>query len=102
MARMLLRRCQKNLPCFGGFASTLEVTGFGKDPSVFELQDRSCYENDITAMPTGQISGRVIAPDGPPLRSTSVELYRADQYGEEQAGAAAARRAFTWKMGSRS
>ena len=67
--------------------STLEVTEFGKDPSVFELQDRSCYENDITAMPTGKIIGRVIAPDGAPLPSTSVELYRADLYSEEQAGA---------------
>ncbi|HSZ02382.1 MAG TPA: carboxypeptidase-like regulatory domain-containing protein [Terriglobales bacterium] len=69
--------------------STLEVTGFSNEASVFELEDRSCYENDITAMPTGQISGRVIAPDGAPLRSTSVELYRADQYGDEQAGASA-------------
>jgi hypothetical protein len=69
--------------------STMNVTGFSNEASVFELEDRSCYENDITAMPTGQISGRVIAPDGAPLRSTSVELYRADQYGDEQAGASA-------------
>ena len=69
--------------------STLELTGFSNETSVFELEDRSCYENDITAMPTGQISGRVIAPDGAALRSTSVELYRADQYGDEQAGASA-------------
>jgi hypothetical protein len=69
--------------------STMNVTGFSNETSVFELEDRSCYENDITAMPTGQISGRVIAPDGAPLRSTSVELYRADQYGDEQAGASA-------------
>jgi hypothetical protein len=69
--------------------STLEVAQFGRDPSVFELPDRFCYENDITAMPTGRISGRVIGPDGAPLRSIIVELYRADQYGEEQAGASA-------------
>jgi hypothetical protein len=67
--------------------STLEVTGFTKEPSVFEVQNRSCYENDITAMPTGRISGRVIGPDGAPLRGTIIELYRADQYGEERAGA---------------
>jgi hypothetical protein len=42
--------------------STLEVTGFSKDPSVFELQDRSCYENDITAMPTGQSRRIITAP----------------------------------------
>src|SRR5579863_2180384 len=67
--------------------STLEVTGFSNEASVFELEDRSCYENDITAMPTGQISGRVIAPDAAPLRSAIVELYRVDLYSEEQAGA---------------
>jgi hypothetical protein len=69
--------------------STLEVAQFGREPSVFELPDRFCYENDITAMPTGQISGRVIGPDSAPLRDTSVDLYRADQYGKEQAGASA-------------
>jgi hypothetical protein len=69
--------------------STLEVAQFGRKPSVFELPDRFCYENDITAMPTGQISGRVIGPDSAPLRDTSVDLYRADQYGKEQAGASA-------------
>jgi protocatechuate 3,4-dioxygenase beta subunit len=66
---------------------SLEVAQFGREPAVFELPDRSGYESEITAMPSGQISGRVIGPDGAPLRSTSVELYRADQYGEEQAGA---------------
>jgi hypothetical protein len=69
--------------------ATLEVAQFGREPSVFELPDRFCYENDITAMPTGQISGRVIGPDSAPLRDTSVDLYRADQYGKEQAGASA-------------
>jgi len=66
---------------------TLKVAQFDREPEVFELPDRSCYESEITAMPSGQISGRVIGPDGAPLRSTSVELYRADQYSEEQAGA---------------
>jgi hypothetical protein len=71
----------------GDLPPTLEVAQFGREPAVFELLDRSGYESEITAMPSGQISGRVIGPDGAPLRSTSVELYRADQYGEEQAGA---------------
>jgi hypothetical protein len=67
---------------------TLELAEpLSKDPPVFEMPDRACYENLITAMPTGQISGRVIAPDGAPLRDTSIELFRADVYGEEQAGA---------------
>jgi len=42
----------------------------------FDLPPRSSFEYDIYAMPTGRVSGKVIGPDGQPLRSTSVELYR--------------------------
>jgi hypothetical protein len=64
----------KGTTVIGGLAFHLEVAQFGREPAVFELPDRSCYESEITAMPTGQISGRVIGPDGAPLRSTSVGL----------------------------
>lgn len=56
------------------------------DPVSFELPGGMCYDNELTALPTGQISGQVIGPDGVPLRSTSVELYRVDQYKEGQNG----------------
>lgn len=52
----------------------------------FELPRGSCYENDITALPTGKITGRVIGPDGMPLDATSVDLYRASQYDDSHQG----------------
>jgi hypothetical protein len=52
----------------------------------FALPRRSCYENDITALPTGKITGRVVGPDGMPLDGTSVDLYRASQYDESHQG----------------
>ena len=51
----------------------------------FELPRRSCFEHDFYALPTGRISGRVIGPDGTPLR-TDVDLYRAGQYSEGARG----------------
>jgi hypothetical protein len=58
-----------------------------KDPMPpFDLPPRSCYAYDITALPTGRISGKVVAPDGNPLRSTSVGLYRVDRYKNGEAG----------------
>jgi hypothetical protein len=58
-----------------------------KEPAPpLELPRRSCYEHDITALPTGQIAGRVMGLDGAPLITASVELYRADLYQEGQAG----------------
>ena len=44
----------------------------------FELPSHSSYDYELTALPTGQISGRVIGPDGKPVGTTSVELYGAD------------------------
>ncbi len=49
-------------------------------PSPFELPRGSCFENDITALPTGKISGRVIGPDGVPLDDLVVSLYPASLY----------------------
>ncbi len=52
----------------------------------FELPRQSCYEYDLTALPTGRITGSVTGPDAKPLRQTSVDLYRVGQYREGQAG----------------
>jgi hypothetical protein len=46
----------------------------------FKLLRDSCYENDINALPTGKITGQVIGPDGVPLDSCIVGLYRLDRY----------------------
>jgi hypothetical protein len=54
--------------------------------STFELPRRTCFENNLYALPTGRISGRVIGPDGNPLPTASVELYRASRYKERERG----------------
>jgi hypothetical protein len=51
-----------------------------------ELPDSACYEHDVYALPTGKIIGRVLGPEGKPLRSGSVELFRADRYKENERG----------------
>jgi hypothetical protein len=62
-------------------------TRFGHDPlEPFELLRRSCFENDLYALPAGRITGRVIGPDGRPLPFARVDLYRADRYQEGKAG----------------
>lgn len=57
-----------------------------KPPESFVLSSRSCFDNDITAMPTGEISGHVVGPDGLALESTSVNLYAAEHYSPSQEG----------------
>jgi hypothetical protein len=52
----------------------------------FELPRRSCFENDLYALPTGRITGRVIGPDGNQLRSASAELYSVSRYREGKPG----------------
>src|SRR5271165_2453359 len=54
--------------------------------STFELPRRMCFENNLYALPTGRIGGRVIGPDGNPLPSAGVELYRASRYKERERG----------------
>jgi hypothetical protein len=51
-----------------------------------KLPAKACYEYDVEAMPTGRIRGQVLDPEGTPLRSASVELFRADQYKEDVRG----------------
>jgi hypothetical protein len=52
----------------------------------FELPLRSCFENNLYALPTGRITGRVIGPDGKPLRLAFVDLCRASRYKEGKPG----------------
>jgi hypothetical protein len=50
------------------------------------VADGGCYEYNIAALPTGQIRGRVLAPDGRPLPTASVELYRTGRYDDGKSG----------------
>jgi hypothetical protein len=58
-----------------------QIEGVPVEP--FDLPPRSSWEQDIYAWPKGRISGKVLGPDGKPLRSTSVDLYLLDQYKAE-------------------
>ncbi|MDR3674669.1 MAG: carboxypeptidase-like regulatory domain-containing protein [Acidobacteriota bacterium] len=55
-------------------------------PPPFELDRGSCARINLYALPTGRISGKVIGPDGKPLNTAGVELYRANRYNERQPG----------------
>jgi hypothetical protein len=57
----------------------------GQSPP-FELPRRSCFDNDLYALPTGLITGRVIGPDGKPLRHALVDLYQASRYKQRMPG----------------
>jgi hypothetical protein len=50
------------------------------------LPDNACYEQDIDALPTSRIRGRVIGPDGKPLKNADVALFRKDRYKQEEMG----------------
>jgi hypothetical protein len=52
----------------------------------FELPRRCCFENDLYALPSGRITGKVIGPDGKSLRVAFVYLYRASRYKEGKSG----------------
>lgn len=47
---------------------------------------RCCFENDIYALPSGRITGRVIGPDGKPLHLAFVNLYLASRYKDGKPG----------------
>jgi hypothetical protein len=53
----------------------------------FALPRGSCFDNELTALPTGRISGRVRGPDGNPIPFAGVELFRAGEYAEGRSGA---------------
>jgi hypothetical protein len=50
------------------------------------IVERPCYQQDLDALPTGRIRGRVIGPNGAPLMDADVELFREDRYHEEDMG----------------
>jgi hypothetical protein len=50
------------------------------------LPENACYQQDIDALPTGRIRGRVVGPDGKPLKNADVALFRADRYKQEDMG----------------
>jgi hypothetical protein len=50
------------------------------------VADAGCYEYDIAALPTAQIHGRVLGPDGRALPTASVELYRTGRYDDAKSG----------------
>lgn len=53
----------------------------GDEPvKPFELPRRCCFENDLYALPSGRISGKVIGPDGKPLQVATANLYLASRY----------------------
>jgi len=62
-----------------------ETIGKGAPPP-FELERGSCARINLYALPTGRISGKIIGPDGKPLKSAGVELYRASRYNEREPG----------------
>ncbi len=50
------------------------------------VPENACYQQDLDALPTGRIRGRVISPDGLPLKNADVALFRADRYKEADMG----------------
>lgn len=58
----------------------------GHAPPSFDLPRRSSFDYELSALPTGQIRGHVVAPDGKPLTITSAELYRADLFALNRPG----------------
>jgi hypothetical protein len=46
----------------------------------------ACLENDLDALPTSRIHGRVLGPDGLPIKNVDVQLFRFDQYHEHERG----------------
>jgi len=53
----------------------------------FELPRQACFANDLYALPTGWITGRIIGPDGKPLRLAVANLYQAARYKRGERGA---------------
>jgi hypothetical protein len=59
---------------------------FDDPPPAFEMPGHSSYDYDLTALSSARIRGQVVGPDGKPLRDTSVEVYRSDQYSADRNG----------------
>jgi hypothetical protein len=52
----------------------------------FRIPNGACYEYNVNALPTGKIRGSVLGPDKKPLRTASVEIYRAGRYEDSRPG----------------
>ncbi|HEY4837213.1 MAG TPA: hypothetical protein VIH72_01310 [Candidatus Acidoferrales bacterium] len=55
-------------------------------PPPITIPDHACYQADIEVLPTSRIRGKVIGPDGQPLRYADVELFKHDGYTESGMG----------------
>jgi hypothetical protein len=59
----------------------------GKNPvPPFDLPSHSCFDFDLYALPTGEILGRLIGPDGKQLQSASAELFTVHRYKKGESG----------------
>jgi hypothetical protein len=52
----------------------------------FTIPAGACYEYDVDALPTGEIRGSVLGPDGKPLPLASVELFRSGHFTPDRPG----------------
>ncbi|HVB86473.1 MAG TPA: hypothetical protein VNK23_07405 [Candidatus Dormibacteraeota bacterium] len=52
----------------------------------FELPAGACFEYDVDALPTGEIRGSILNPEGKPLPLAAIELYREGSYSEDHPG----------------
>ncbi|MGH9740019.1 MAG: hypothetical protein ACRD4X_15755 [Candidatus Acidiferrales bacterium] len=52
----------------------------------FSIPAGACYEYDVDALPTGEIRGSVLGPNGRPLKLASVELYRVGNFSATHPG----------------
>jgi hypothetical protein len=69
-------------------ASNLELTQsiLSEPIPPLELPAGACYQRDLEALPTGRIRGRVLGPEGAPIKNVDVALFRADRFGERENG----------------
>lgn len=57
------------------------------DPSPpLQIDNNSCVERNIDALPKGKIRGQLLGSDGQPLWNAAVELFSADGYGDDKPG----------------
>jgi hypothetical protein len=64
----------------------LAQTILSDPPPPITLPDHACYQEDLDALPTGRIRGRLIGPGGSPLKNGDVALFREDRYKESEMG----------------
>lgn len=64
----------------------LAETILSEPPQPITVPENACYQQDLDALPIGRIHGRVLGPDGLPLKNADVALFRADRYKENEMG----------------